>query len=182
MTALDIKDFNQRREDVADLHQLLAFFYLMQPGGFSFSASDLLGTVNKQPLNLMGPNENALYPSLPGQLTNPKSFAMRLRKMISVRRENNLDKGALIGIPKTASPGLMLLIYQLPNHMLQLLAINLAEVAATHTLEIPAIRNTSAIDLMTGLAEPKPLDSTQLRLTLAPFSGKVVLFQTKYYD
>ena len=65
--------------------------------------------------------------------------------------------------------------------MLQMLAVNFGRTPVQQTLEIPSIRQTTAIDLMTGLAEKKPLDPPPLRLELQPLTGKVILFQTKYY-
>ncbi len=183
MTALGIKDFEKKREDITDTHLLLAFFYAMQPGTFSFSASDLLGTVARQTIDLMGPNENTLYASLPGQLTNRKSFAMQLRKILAVRKENGIESGELLAVPNTAQPGLMILVHRLKgSRMVQLLAVNFGRTPAQEVLEMPEVRQTTAIDLMTGLAEKKPLESATIRLSLPPLSGKVILFQTKYYD
>jgi hypothetical protein len=68
------------------------------------------------------------------------------------------------------------------GNRLQLLAINFGRTPARQTLEMPSIRKTTAIDLMTGLAEKKPLDSATLHLDLPPLTGKVILFQPKYYD
>lgn len=183
MTALGIEDFEKRKEDIADTHLLLAFFYAMQPGVFSFSASDLLGTVERQTIHLTDPNENTLYPSLPGQFCNAKSFAMRLRKMLQVRKENGLESAELIQVPATSQPGLMILIHRLRgSQKTQLLAVNFGKTPAQQILEMPQIKDTSAIDLMTGLAEKKPLNSSTFRLDLPPLTGKVILFQPKYYD
>lgn len=182
MAALGVKDFEKRREDIAELHLLLAFFYAMQPGVFSFSVSDLLGTVTQQTVRLMQPNEHTLYASLPGQMKNGKSFAMHLKKIFAVRRENGIESGELTSVPETTHRGLMILIHRLRNGMTQLLAVNFGRTPAQQTLEMPAIRQTTAIDLMTGLAEKKPLDSSTIHLHLPPLSGKIILFQTKYYD
>lgn len=181
--ALGIKDFNKNRDDIGAAHQLLAFFYAMQPGVFSFSASDLLGTLAKETIDLMGTNENTLYASLPGQFLNQNSFAMRLRKMLTVRRDNNLQSSELVAVPETNQPGLLLLIHRSKSScMLQVLALNFGQTPVSQTLDIPAVRNTTAIDLMTGLAEKKPLESSQVRIDLPGLSGKVILFQTKYHD
>jgi trehalose synthase len=181
MTALGASDFDSRRDDVLETHLLLAFFYAMQPGAFSFSMADLLGMVSKQTVDLMEPSAGTLYASLPGQFKNDKSFALRLKKMLSVRRDASIATGELIAVPKTQQPGLMILIHQL-NGAQQLLAVNFSKSKAQQTLEMPAWRNTTAIDLMTGLAEKKPLESSTLRLDLPPLTGKVILFQPKYYD
>lgn len=171
-----------KRENVGELHALLALFYAMQPGAFSFSASDLLGTLKKQTVDLMGTNENTVYPSLPGQWKNPKSFAMQLKKIFSVRRESGIETAELVAVPETAQRGFMILVYRLQNGMTQMVAINFGKTAAQQILEMPNIRQTTAIDLMTALAEKKPLDSATIRLDVPALSGKVILFQTKYYD
>ncbi len=172
----------KQREDLTDLHLLLAFFYAMQPGAFSFSASDLVGALQKQPLDLMESNENTLYASLPGQMKNRKSFARQLQQMLAVRRENGLDSAELVAVPRTTQPGLMILIHKLKNSSFQLLAVNFGRVTAEQSLERTDFRLTTAIDLMTGIAEKKPLDSSTLFLKIPPLTGKVILFQSKYYD
>jgi len=171
-----------KREDVGEIHALLALFYAMQPGAFSFSLSDLLGTLQAQTVDLMGTNENTVYPSLPGQWKNPKSFAMQLKKIFKVRRECGVAKAELIAVPETAQKGLIILVYRLENGMTQMAALNFGKIAAQQILEMANIRQTTAIDLMTSLAEKKPLDSATIRLDVPALSGKIILFQTKYYD
>lgn len=183
MSALGITDFEKKRDEIAKTHLLLAFFYAMQPGAFSFSASDLLGTLSKQTVDLMCPNENTLYGSLPAQMKNSCSFAMQLKKILSVRMDSGIESAELIAIPETVQRGLMILVHRLKNGgMTQLLAVNFGRTAATQVLDMPNVRQTTAIDLMTGLAVKKPLESSTVRLDLPPLSGKVILFQTKYYD
>lgn len=170
------------KSKLLDVHLLLALFYAMQPGAFSFSVSDLLGLTEPQTINLMRPNESSLYGSLPSQIKNSSSFAMRLRKILSVRSDSSIDRAELISVPNTLQQGLLVLIHRLQNGMTQMLAINFGRQNAQQLFEMPCIRQTSAIDLMTSLAEKKPLDSATFRLDLPPLSGKVILFQTKYYD
>lgn len=181
--ALGIHDFEKNREDLTELHLLLAFFYAMQPGVFSFSVSDLLGTLSPQQVNLTGSNETTLYASVSGQLKNNRSFAHQLRKILAVRRENQLHNGELIHVPQTKQPGLIILVHQLKEGCAtQLLAVNFGRTRAQQTVEMSAFKQTTAIDLMTGLAEKKPLESPLLHLDVPALTGKVILFQTKYYD
>lgn len=183
MTALGIKNFEEQRENVTDTHLLLAFFYALQPGAFSFSASDLLGTVAKQTIHLMGPNDNTLYASLPGQFKNRKSFARGLQKILSVRRDNGIESAELIAVPNTTQSGLLILVHRLQTSgMIYLLAVNFSRSAVQQILEMPNIRQTTAIDLMTSLKENKPLESATICLDLPPLTGKIILFQTKYCD
>lgn len=183
LAALGTPNYDKKRDDLLKMHLLLAFFYAMQPGAFSFSVSDLLGMVSEQTVDLLNPNEASLYGSLPMQMKNSCSFAMQLRKILSVRTDSGIDNGELLSIPETKQRGLLILFHRLKGSgMLQMLAVNFGRTPVQQTLEIPSIRQTTAIDLMTGLAEKKPLDSPTLRLELPPLTGKVILFQTKYYD
>lgn len=183
--ALQLQDFEEQKDLVARAHLLLAFFYAMQPGAFSLSLSDLLGALpqSKGPLNLLGPTESTLYPSLLLQLKSARSFATGIQKILSVRQDRGLESSELIGVPQTPHRNVLVLLYrQKGTQFLQLLAINFGRKEAQETIEIPALRQTTAIDLMSGRAEAKPLDSASYLLSLPPLSGKIVLFQPKNYN
>lgn len=179
---LNIQDLTKYKEEIAKMHLLLAFFYAMQPGAFSFSISDLLGVVSPQKVHLMQPNENTLYPSFVSQCSNGKSFASGLKKILEVRKEYGLENGELIDVPRTSSRGLIVLLHRLKEGKVQLSAANFGGEMAEQTIDMQCFRQTTAIDLMSRLAEKKPLDSSQIRLALPPFTGKVILFQPQYYD
>lgn len=181
LAALGEPDYEKKRDESARAHLLLAFFYAMQPGVFSFSLSDLLGMVEHQTVDLMNPNEQSLYGSLPSQMKNSLSFAMQLKKILSVRTDSGIEFGELLAVPQTRQKGLLILIHRLQGGLVQLLAVNFGRTPVTQTLEIPSIKQTTAIDLMTGLAEKKPLDSPTIRLDLLPLTGKAILFQAKYF-
>ncbi len=172
-----------QRDNLMNTHLLLALFYAMQPGVFSFSVPDLLGLTSEEVVNILNPNENSLYGSLSSQMKNSCSFAMKLRKLIDVRIQSGIDTAELIDVPNTKQKGLLVLLHKLKgSQMTQMLAINFSKSPVSQTFEMPNIRQTSAIDLVTGLAEKKPLDSSTFQLNLSPLSGKVILFQTKYFD
>lgn len=175
-------DFQKQFDKAQEMHLLLALFYAMQPGVFSFSVQDLLGTITDEPVDLICPNDNSLYGSLPSQMRNRCSFASRLRNLLIVRSASGIAEGDLVAVPSTTNPGLLILIHQLDAQKMQLLAVNFSNGTATETLDLPYIRQTSAIDLMTGIAEKKPLSSPTISLSIPPLSGKVILFQPKYYD
>src|SRR3989338_3321129 len=164
------------------IHLLLSFFYAMQPGVFSFSASDLMGALTQEPLDLFSGNKASLYGSLESQMRNSCSFASRLRHMFSIRNDFGIAFGRLAAIPHTAHLNLLAIVYQLDGGRTELLTINFSKQKIHETFEIPSIRQTYAIDLMTGLGEQKPVSSPNITVTLPPLSGKVILFQPKYYD
>lgn len=167
-----------RREDLTELHLLLAFFYAMQPGVFSFSAEDLLGALDDSPLDLKAPNVNTVYPSFKGQMQNPKSFARRLKNILALREKNGIAFAELYQVPKTSTPGLLVLVTR-KGSLLQLLAVNFGKTPASHLFEAPEIRHTTAIDVMSGLGLKKPLESASCRIELPPLSGKLIYFQPK---
>lgn len=163
-------------------HLLLALFYAMQPGVFSFSVSDLLGVTKPTTVDLTASSEDASYGSLPSQMNNTHSFAMQLRKILGIRKQSEIASAELIAVPNTTSRSLFVLIHKLKNsQMLQMLAINFGDKSTTQMFDIPAIRQTSAIDLLSGLSVKKALDSSSFCLEVPPLSGKVILFQTKYF-
>lgn len=171
------------RDEMMNAHLLLALFYSMQPGAFSFSVSDLLGLSGKETVDIMEPNERAVYGSLFSQMKNSCSFARKLRNILMARINLGIESAELWAVPDTKQRGVLVLLHRLKgSHMIQMLAINFSSMPASQVFEIPSIRQTSAIDLITGLAEKKPLDSASFRLDLPALSGKVILFQTKYYD
>lgn len=183
MGIIDQKDFQQKRSEVMKIHLLSAFFYAMQPGVFSFSIADLLGILSPDTIDLTGPNEKSLYGSFSSQMKNSLSFASQLKNILAIRASSGIDRAELIEIAQTRQKHLLLFIYRHPgSQMLQLLGVNFGKIAAEQTLEIPEIRQTTAIDLMSGLALKKPLDSATIRVQIPPLSGQVIYFQKKQYD
>ncbi|HSX25753.1 MAG TPA: hypothetical protein VLE89_01940 [Chlamydiales bacterium] len=183
--ALGLEDYANQRDSIAKAHLLLAFFYAMQPGAFSFSVPDLLGALPGQSsrFDLMGCNENTLYASFPIQLTNPISFASGLRQILQVRRDHNIQNGELVEVAQTYHREVLILIYRTKeNGFTRILAINFGQKAAQETLEMQGFRQTTAINLITGLAETKSFESATFQLHLLPLSGKILFFQPKYYD
>ncbi len=174
---------NPKRDEVMNVHLLLALFYAMQPGAFSFSVSDLLGLTQNSNLDLNSPNEFSLYGSLSSQMKNSCSFAKRLQNILETRIQSGIESAELLAVPPTKQKGLLVLVHRLRGSLMtHLLAINFGKEPARYVFESPSLRQTSAIDLLSGLNEKKPLDSPTFQLEVKPLSGKVILFQPKYYD
>lgn len=177
----------KKKEEILQAHLLLAFAYAMQPGVFSFSLADLLGALPHcqiKKLDLLDSNgTSALYSSLPQQLKTSNSFASQLKMILAARRASEIATAELIAVPPVAHPGTLLLAYSLPGSgSPYLLALNFSCEAVTESIEWPKLRNTSAIDLMTSLAEEKIFTSGTLSFTLPPLTGKAFFFQSKYYE
>lgn len=182
--ALNEKDFRKSKDQIEELHLLLAFFYAMQPGAFSFSVSDLLGALpnQKEPFDLLGCNETTLYPSLPIQLKNTYSFASGLKRILAARIEWNIANGELLEVLPASSPSVILLIHRLPAMgKIHLLGVNFGSACAQEAIERSELRQSSAINIMNGMLECKPFDSSAFLLNLPPLSAKSIVFQPKIY-
>ena len=180
----EIQDFEKSAPRIVQAHLLLAFFYAMQPGAFSFSAADLLGALPHQTpsLDLMGMNSSTLYSCLPNQLKNCHSFALRMKQMLQTRRDHALEKGELVAVLPTKNRAVLLLLYRMHGTgFFQILAVNFGRAGTKETLEMTRLRNTTAINLISGHFEDKSFESASFLLELSPLSGKAILFQPKYY-
>ncbi len=183
--ALGVEDYQAHASQIAEAHLLLAFFYAMQPGVFSFSAEDLLGALPQEriSLDLMGESIGTLYSCLPNQFKNCRSFALQTKRFVQVRNDQSLESAALSAVPRTINPSVLLLVHKMPDTgYIQILAVNFGKTGAKEPLEMDEFKNATAINLLSGHAEKKPLQSSAFLLELPPLSGKVILFQPKYYD
>ena len=162
----DVPKFREKRELLKQAHSLLAFFSLMQPGIFSFSSRDL--------------NGQGLYPSLTAQLHNKNSFALQLKNLLSIRSKIHLQQATLIDVISTKNRSLLVLVYQLPDNLLALIALNVARAPLQEELHSPHFANKWAIDLQKGLTEKKIFNEPILNLQLDALSGKLLLLQPKY--
>lgn len=174
-----MKDLNQRRDQIQELHLLLVKFFAWQPGAFSLNAGDLLGAIKSY--NLLDPSDT-LYASIPIQLQNPKSFASELQKILRVRRDISLQRAELVDIPKVENKGLLIFRYRLAETGYPaLLIVNFSKAKVSEVLESYEFVRASAIDLYTGLALPKAHDSSFLVVNAPAYTAQLIMLQPKIY-
>jgi hypothetical protein len=176
--ALSLTDLEKEKDALQEAHLLLAFFYAMQPGVFSFSSLDLRGADGGNAMR--GPG---LYHPLPRQLKTRCTFASRLQQMLSVRSDQNLQLAELIDVLPTRQKGLILLLHRLPQtRQLSLTAVNFSRSPIQETLQGTFLTNKWAINLMNQKAEGKLYGADTFDLKLSALSGKVFLFKAKPYS
>lgn len=176
--ALSLSDLEKDQCELLNAHLLLAFFYAMQPGVFSFSALDLRGCDGADPMK--GPG---LYHPLPRQLKTRCTFASRLQQILSVRKDQNLQLAELIDVLPTRQKGLILLLHRLPlTRQLSLTAVNFSRSALCETISGTFLTNKWAINLMNQQSEGKLYGADNFQLQINGLSGKVFLFQPKPYS
>lgn len=77
------------------------------------------------------PRARTLYGSLPRQLTDPSSFAARLKAMLEMREAHGIATGELLSVPETTNPAVLAMINRLESGEIQVSVFNFSE---QHTL------------------------------------------------
>lgn len=185
-SALGIDDYEMGKEKIKEAHLLFAFFYAMQPGIFALSSADLLGALPSTKSGTLDLLEGAstlptLYPSLTLQLQKDDSFASQIRHLASLRSMTDIALAELTAVIHSKNPGVLLLLHRLPSGLYELTAINVSTANTEEVLERSEFSNTTAINLVTDLAEPKIFASPVFKLSLLGMTGKAILFQPKHY-
>ncbi len=139
-------------------------------------AYDLLGTNPDATVSAAGlPRARALYGALPEQLRHPDSFAAQLARLLKARAEMKLFAARLLDVPAVKSPGLFVLVHELPDAGgLEVTAINFAPKGLDERVMLhDALPGTHARDVLDAQAAPLELGADRsLRLQLNPYEGK----------
>ena len=115
---------------------------------------------------------------LPEQLKKPDSFASQLARMLKARSDMRLFAAKLVDIPNVKSPGLFVLVHELPDQRgLEVTAINFG---ATPVDEAVPLSNTPASVTVRDVLNPQDTAPRvtadgHLPLQLQPYTG--VAFQ-----
>jgi trehalose synthase len=140
-------------------------------------AYDLLGVNPNAAGSAAGlPKAVALYGPLPEQLSRPDSFASQLKAMLQVRQAYKLYAAYQLDVPDTASPGLLVMVHELPEGLgTQVTAINFGPAPVDEVVRLAHVQPGQAVDMFTE--EPAgPVDSQGgLRIQLDGYSGKSYL-------
>jgi trehalose synthase len=141
-------------------------------------AYDLLGTASGVERSATGlPRAEALYGPLPAQLRDPQSFASRLKHLLEVRRALRLAEGELVAVPPVKARGLLLLVHRLPDHKLEVTALNFGQAPITEQVELTGGPTGKAVDALSGEPEGAVSPSGALTVKLGPLEAKALVFQ-----
>jgi trehalose synthase len=140
-------------------------------------AYDLLGVNPDAAGSTAGlPRAIALYGSLPEQLARPDSFASQLRAMLQVRQACQLYAARQIDVPETVSPGLLVLVHELPaGRGMQVTALNFSAQPVDEVVRLAHVPPGQAIDMFSGLAAGQVNSQSELRIGLDGYAGVSVL-------
>lgn len=141
-------------------------------------AYDLIGSNPKATRSVSGlPRAVALYGALPQQLEDSNSFASQLGRLLKVRADLKLYAAHLIDAPSVKSPGLLVLVHELPeNGGLEVTAINFGAQSVDETVAIHgATAGAQATDALNRKGPALGLGAGgSLPLHLEPYEGKVL--------
>jgi trehalose synthase len=190
------------REQIQRGHLLLAMYNALQPGVFAISGWDLVGAlplpreavaalladgdtrwVERGAYDLLGvsdaptspsglPRAPALYGPLPAQLSDPRSFASRLRRILWVRSQHRIPESRLVDIPATTAPGLLALVLELPDGAgIEITALNFGRTPVDETIRVPAAAGRTAHDVLADASAGVISADGALRVQLPPLAG-----------
>ena len=119
------------------------------------------------------PRARTLYGPLDAQLEDPDSFASRLQRLLAVRDACGIAAARQLDIPDTASPGLLLMVHELPERRgIQVTALNFGREPVDETVTLSGVRSGPIVDMVAERLEGDLPESGELRVELEPFEGR----------
>jgi len=136
-------------------------------------AYDLLGANPDATGSAAGlPKAVALYGALPEQLSRPDSFASQLKAMLQVRQAYKLYAARQIDVPDTASPGLLVMVHELPEGLgTQVTALNFGAEPVDEEVRLAHVQPGQAVDMFSDLVAGSVNSQGELRVWLDGYSG-----------
>lgn len=187
---------------IRKIHLLLVMYNAFQPGIFALSGWDLVGALPVSPddvQHLMGdgdtrwiergaydltgqsdagqsaegvPRARALYGPVTEQLTQPDSFASQLKRLLSVREAYGLAASRQVMIPDTTSPGLLVMVHELPDGRgTQVTALNFGDTALEEVIVLPQVTPGPVVDMIGETIEGDLQEDGALTINLEPYEG-----------
>jgi trehalose synthase len=208
---LGIEDLAQISEDERDqikqVHLLLAMFNALQPGVFALSGWDLSGMltvdapevadliaegdtrwINRGAHDLRGvddparegrmPPARSLYGTLPEQLADPSSFASRLRAIIDIRRRSGVATAVQVDVPQVSHRAELVMVHELGDETLQITALNFSGEQLAGTVRSEHLPPGATVtDMFTGEEIGAVDDLHSFVLVLGPYRGTSLLIR-----
>ena len=118
------------------------------------------------------PKARMLYGSLAKQLQRPDSFASQLKHLLAVRHAYGLAASRQIAIPDVTSPGLLVMIHELPDARgTQVTALNFGSTTVKEVLMLPSVQSGPVVDMLAEKVIGDLPDSGELTLELEAYGG-----------
>ncbi|MBU4466008.1 MAG: maltose alpha-D-glucosyltransferase, partial [Actinobacteria bacterium] len=147
-------------------------------------AHDLLDAAPEATKSRAGmPRARSLYGSLPAQLEQPDSFLSGLRRVLDIRRANEIAVATQVDIPPVAHPSMLVMVHRLDRGeageaALQITALNFSGEAVSGTVRSDALAPGSrVVDAATGDEIAHVDDLNSFALDLDAYGGLFLLLE-----
>ncbi|MDA8438514.1 MAG: maltose alpha-D-glucosyltransferase [Propionibacterium sp.] len=128
------------------------------------------------------PKARCLYGSLPEQLADPRSFAMRLSRILEVRRTHGIATGVLLDIPDVAAKPLLVLVNRLVIGAVQVTVLNFGPDKLEARVQSDRIPAGEVRDLATSRIIASVDDLGGFTVSLPGFGGVALLIEEPATD
>jgi trehalose synthase len=206
---LGVRDLGEltpaERDQIKDVHLLLAMFNALQPGVFALSGWDLAGMLtvdaaevadliadgdtrwlNRGAHDLRGVDEPAtegrmpagrsLYGTLGDQLADPGSFASGLKRILEVRARHGIATATQIDVPDVSNKAELIMVHALSDGNLQITALNFCGEPVTGSVRSEHLPAGARLtDMFTGEELGHVDDLHSFSLAIAGYSGRSLL-------
>ena len=151
---------------------------------------DLLGENPGEDKSAFGlPKAKTLYGPVPEQLRDPESFASQIKRMLAARKRYRIHEGAIISVPNSGKPGVVLLVMTLPdNGGLAITALNYGRTATSVKVDltqfsasIPAasVAGQTARDIVREHDAGVVTGSGRLNIDIGDLSGRTLVIRRR---
>ncbi|MBN2479371.1 MAG: hypothetical protein JXA94_04005, partial [Parachlamydiales bacterium] len=128
------------------------------------------------------PKAKMLYGPLNEQLKDPNSYVSNLKKILKVRKDNQIDLSQLKKVLKVKNSQLFLALYKLPKDESTLLvALNFGKEKIAEKINIDEIKNSYAVNLIEEKNEEKKFSSNEFNLSLEALQAKAIVFKKEKF-
>jgi trehalose synthase len=136
-------------------------------------AYDLMNVGVEQTVSSGGlPKARMLYGSLPEQLEEPGSFVLQMKHLLSVRQSYGLAASRQIAVPEVQSPGLLIMIHELPDARgMQVTALNFSNAPIEETILVPNTPPGPVVDMVKELVVGDLSEAGELAVALDAYEG-----------
>lgn len=124
------------------------------------------------------PRARALYGPIDLQLQQPDSFASQLRHLLAVRQRYQLYAARQLAIPNVQSPGLLVMVHELPDALLtQVTLLNFGPEPIDELVHLENIRAGTLVDMLMDETVGDLTSTGDLPVRLPGYTGKSYLIQ-----
>ena len=118
------------------------------------------------------PRAVSLYGSLTSQLSDPSSFASRIKHMLAVRHAYGISASKQLPIPDVVAPGLLIMLHDLPaGRGVQITALNFGAEPIEENITLENVTPGPVVDMLNESIEGDLTEDGTLVIRLDPYEG-----------